>query len=342
MEELSVAIGVSRPTLSRYFNDPKSVRQSTADKIRLGLEQVDYIPNFFATRMNRESTGIVGVIIPYLHDLFFASLLEAIEKTGLRHDFTILTQSSHGDPRLEARAVERFISMNADAIVISPLGMDSDVGALELAASKLPVVFIDSNLPEHLPNVDFVGTDNRQSINIIVDYLCRTGTPPIFFSMPRLNSNSQEREAAYIERMQWHGLQPQVLTHDAIPERWSERWSFESHAYRLMDDYFSRGRYTADTLLCVNDLLAIGVLRAATRHHLTIKPSTGTEGIRVAGHGGYPLSDYMTPSLTTVTQDVTALAEAAIRIVIERVRGESSGQPSRQLFEASLKIQESA
>lgn len=331
-------IGVSRPTLSRYFNDPASVRQSTADKIQKALETVDYIPNFFATRMNRESTGIVGVIIPYLHDLFFTSLLEAIEIIGLEHDFTILTQSSHGDPRLELRAIERFISMNADAIVISPLGIYSDVKAIEYATSRLPFVFIDSNLPEPLPNVDFVGTDNRQSINIMVDYLCRTGTPPLFFSFERGNSNSQEREVAYVERMRAHGLEPRLLRHAPA----HDHWSFEAQAYQFMDDCFSRGHYTTDTILCVNDLLAIGVLRAANKHRLQVNQKNAMAGIRVAGHGGYPLCEYMTPSLTTVTQDVSALAKAAIAMVIRRVRAKSTETPSRQLFDASLKIRESA
>jgi DNA-binding LacI/PurR family transcriptional regulator len=53
MEELSAAIGVSRPTLSRYFQDPSKVSKSSVERIRSGLEQVDYTPNFFATRMNR-------------------------------------------------------------------------------------------------------------------------------------------------------------------------------------------------------------------------------------------------------------------------------------------------
>ena len=65
MNELSDALGISRPTLSRFFQDPASVRPSTSAKIEERLKSVDYVPNFFATRMNRKSTGIIGVVIPY-------------------------------------------------------------------------------------------------------------------------------------------------------------------------------------------------------------------------------------------------------------------------------------
>ncbi|MFT5743519.1 MAG: DNA-binding LacI/PurR family transcriptional regulator, partial [Paracoccaceae bacterium] len=36
MEELSVAIGVSRPTLSRYFQDPTRIKATTVARIEAG------------------------------------------------------------------------------------------------------------------------------------------------------------------------------------------------------------------------------------------------------------------------------------------------------------------
>ena len=79
MKELSGAIGLSRPTLSRYFQDPSAVRVSTSQKIKERLSEVDYVYNFIATRQNRKSSGLIGVIVPQYNDLFFASLLEAIK-----------------------------------------------------------------------------------------------------------------------------------------------------------------------------------------------------------------------------------------------------------------------
>jgi len=76
MTELSSAIGISRPTLSKFFQDADSVRGSTRERIEDALDTVDYVPNFFATKMNRDSTRIIGVIVPYLNDLFFTSLIQ--------------------------------------------------------------------------------------------------------------------------------------------------------------------------------------------------------------------------------------------------------------------------
>lgn len=340
MEELSAALGISRPTLSRFFHDPASVRGSTSDKIKRGLAQVDYVPNFFATRMNRKQSGLIGVIIPHLKDLFFASLLDVIEVAAMEAGFTIITQSSHGDPSLEARAADTLLSMSADGAIVAPLGADSHIDALARLRTRVPFVFVDSEMPETLPGVAHVGTNNRQSIGLITHYLCRTGDPPAFLGMPRLNSNSLEREAAYIATMDEAGEKPHIISRPIT----SDGWAFEAYAYTIMNDLFSRGQFTNGTLLCANDRLAIGASRAAHHHSLFSGGSAHEQCFRIAGHDDHPLSRFMTPSLTTVAQDIHSIGQAAVTTLLAQINGidEPDDRPRDRTFDAVLKVRESA
>ncbi len=45
MTEFSELSGISRPTVSKYFNDPTSVRETTRKKIEAAIEEYDYHPN---------------------------------------------------------------------------------------------------------------------------------------------------------------------------------------------------------------------------------------------------------------------------------------------------------
>lgn len=337
MAELSAAIGVSRPTLSRYFQNPESVRGSTSEKIRRGLEGVEYVPNFFATRMNRKSTGMIGVIIPYLNDLFFTKLLEAIEIAAMEAGFTIITQCSHSDPAIEARAAETFMSMNLDGALVAPLGNHSDFVAHQRLQARMPFVLVDSR-PVTMPDVDFVGSDHRQSTGIMTDYLCRVGEPPVFLAMPRVNFNAMERENAYIERMETLGHRPQVIGTELI----ADAWHFEAHGEAVLDRYFSSGRLTDRSILCANDRVAIGALRAASRHGLV--PGRGREGgLRIAGHDDYPLCPFTTPALTTVAQDVAAIGKASVSRLVQMIHAERQHEPPQvQLLDGTLRLRESA
>ncbi len=337
MEELSAAIGVSRPTLSRYFQSPDNVRGSTSEKIRRGLDRVEYVPNFFATRMNRKSSGLIGVIIPYLNDLFFTKLLEAIEIAAMEAGFTVITQCSHSDPAIEARAAETFLSMSVDGAVVAPLGEHSDVKVHQRLQSRLPFVLVDSR-PATMPNVDFVGTDHRQSTGLITEYLCRVGKPPIFLAMPRVNFNAMERENAYVERIKALGHEPVVIGTDLI----EALWHFEAHGEAVMSKFFAQGRLTDRSILCANDRVAIGALRAAARYGLV--PGRESEGgLRIAGHDGYPLCPFTVPALTTVAQNVEAIGGAAVSRLVNIISNTRSGEaPEIQLFEGTLKLRESA
>jgi transcriptional regulator with XRE-family HTH domain len=72
MEEFAAVSGLSRPTVSKYFNDPDSVRSSTRSRIEEALERYDFRPNIYAVNQNRRLTKNIGIVVPYLADPFFA------------------------------------------------------------------------------------------------------------------------------------------------------------------------------------------------------------------------------------------------------------------------------
>ncbi len=337
MEELSVAIGVSRPTLSRFFQDPTRIKSTTVARIEAGLARVEYVPNFFATRLNRKSTGMIGVIIPYLNDLFFTKLLESVEIAAMEAGLTVITQCSHSDPAIEARAAETFMSMNVDGALVAPLGDHSDQAVQLRLQSRLPFVLMDSR-PKTMPNVDFVGTNHMQSTGLITEYLCRVGDPPAFLAMPRVNFNALEREAAYVAQMEKMGFVPEILGTEFV----REDWHFEEHGEAVLDAEFARGQYVDRSILCVNDRVAIGAIRAAARHGL-VPGRSAKGGLRIAGHDDYPLCPYLNPSLTTVAQNTDAIGKKAVSRLLQRIHGEVSDGPSEiTLFDGHLELRESA
>ncbi len=337
MEELAIAIGVSRPTLSRYFQDPERVSRTSKERIKQGLDRVEYVPNFFATRMNRKSTGIIGVITPYLNDLFFTKLLEAIERAAMAAGYTVIAQCSHSDTLIEARAAETLMSMNVDGALMAPLGNQSDMRVLERLRSRLPFVLVDSR-PEGLSDVDFVGTNHVQSTGLATEYLCRVGPPPVFLAMPRVNFNAFEREKAYIAKMEELGHTPRIIGTEAL----NEEWFFESHGQAVLDREFAAGRLLEASVLCANDRVAIGALRAAASHGL--EPGAKRNGgLRIMGHDDYPLCPFLVPRLSTVEQDVDSIGPVAVSRLVSSIHAQKNqdGQFVK-LFDGTLRLRESA
>ena len=250
----------------------------------------------------------------------------------------MIAQSAEGSIDGEIKAVELLRSMGVDGAIIAPQGSSDADEVLRLAINDFPFIFADSKPHDTAVGADFIGTDNRQSIGLIVDYLHRTGSHPKFFRMPNLNLNASSREKAYREKMLELGLEPTFV--EANDNYGS--WNFEEFGFRIMDEHFNKQRHINDALICANDRIAIGAIRAANRHGLFATSDGKTSKFRIAGHDDHPLSAYVYPALTTVAQDIDGIAEGAVSALQQRISGDHTGE-SRDLFlEASLKIRESS
>ena len=334
MEEFSLLSGISRPTLSKYFNDPTSVRASTRVQIEQALQRCDYRPNLFAVNLNKRKPKIIGVVVPDLADPFYARLVGLIEQRCGAVGLLPMVLGSGGDATREARAIETLLSFKIAGAVLAPLGRSSKAALIQSLETRIPVVFLDSWIEG---TAAFVGTDNRQSVGLMTEYLCRTGERPTFFDMPPVNHNATERRAAYLAAMEGLGLQPEVL---AVPPRRDR--DFEEVGYTETLRWIDGGSaFPTRTLLCANDRIATGVMAAAFQRGIKVG-RTPDCALRVAGHDDQPLSRYACPPLTTVAQDFERLAQASLDVLLARIDGAAERQAMQVRLDARLVIRDSA
>ena len=210
MEEFAALSGLSRPTVSKYFNDPGSVRRSTREKIEQALERYDFRPNIYAVNQNRRSTKTLGIVVPFLADPFFSEIARTIERMCIDAGFRPILFGSHGDAGVEVENLENLRVLKPAGVLMAPLGRLSDRPTIEAFCADVPTVLFDSRI-EDLGEA-FVGSNNEQSIGMIVEYLCRTGDAPTFFEMRTpANPNAGKRRRAYEKAMARLGFEPRIV-----------------------------------------------------------------------------------------------------------------------------------
>lgn len=335
MEQLASVSGISRPTLSKFFNDPTSVRSSTRTRIEDALARYDYVPNVYAINQNRHLTRNIGILVPFLADPFFAEVARNLELLCGEAGYNPILLSSHGDPEREVVNLESLRGIRPAGVLLAPIGRRSDRDALEAFCGDVPTVLFDCDI-EGVGDSMF-GTDHYQSTGLMVDYLTRTGEPPALFEMKRApNPNANKRRDAYEAAMARAGQEAIVISVDG------EGWSFEEIARREAARLLSARSLPTNTILCSNDRLAIGVLAAAYEHGFRVGVGAG-HALRVAGHDDHPFSRFTCPPLTTVSQDYDRIAGQSLACLLDIIT--SAARPaakSTALFEASLVIRSSA
>lgn len=323
MKEFSEATGISRPTVSKYFHDPASVRASTRVRIEAALTQYDYRPNFLAVNQNRRNPKTVGVIVPQLTDPFYAEIAGRIERACIARGYAAIILSSHGAPADELRAIDMMRALNIGGVILSPLGAASDLRRVERLAQDVPVLLFDSYIGARLPSLT---CDNAQGIRLIVDHLCATGAAPCYIDMPPVNTTATERREAYTAAMETNGQKPVI--YDVGPVR----WDFEQIGYEIADRALAAGGFATNTVLCGNDRFAVGVLKAACE--LRIEVGKDAE-LRVAGHDNHPFARFTCPGLTTVAQDTAGLADTAAEMILEMM---TTGSPAHSKVRLASKL----
>jgi DNA-binding LacI/PurR family transcriptional regulator len=321
MEEFAVVSGISRPTLSKYFNDPESVRASTRARIEAALQTHDFRPNMFAVNQNRRMTRNIGIVVPYLADPFFAEIARQMETMVIGAGFRPILLSSHGDPSQEIDNLESLRTIKPAGVLMAPLGPASDHEQIEAFGKAVPTVHFDSNITG-LGDI-FVGHNNLQATDIIVKYLVESGEPPVFFEMNTpTNPNADHRRAAYIKGMQDRGLTPEFIAVEGTD------WNFEEIGYRGGLKAIMGRKLASNTVLCSNDRLAIGFLAAAFELGLRVGNGPG-HAIRVAGHDDHPFSRFTCPPLTTITQDYAGIARRAFECLFTLINQENRSNGAR-------------
>lgn len=335
MEEFAAVSGISRPTVSKYFNDPSSVRPSTRKKIESALERYDYRPNIYAMNQNRRLTKNIGIVVPFLADPFFAEIARFIEGLCIRAGFRPILLSSHGSPAQEIDNLESLRSLRPAGVLLAPLGRASDRGAVEKFCDDVPTILFDSNIDGI--GEAFVGSDNYSFVSQSIEYLTRTGEPPVFFEMATpANPNANKRRNAFIEIMTKLGHEPQVF------RARGEGWGFEEVGYEGGLEFLAQRTLQTNTVLCSNDRLAIGFLAACYERGLRVGRGDGC-ALRVSGLDDHPFSRFTCPSLTTVAHDYEAVSSKAVEMLLDLIdRDGRFDARDEHLFAAHLVLRASA
>ena len=335
MEEFAALSGISRPTVSKYFNDPTSVRASTREKIERALEKHDYRPNIYAINQNRKLTKNLGIVVPYLADPFFAEIARNIEQACIAAGYRPTLFSSHGDPNLEIEILDNLRALKPAGVLLAPLGRASDKSAIEVFCRNVPTVLFDSNIDGM--GEAFVGSDNESFVTQTVEYLCRTGEPPCFFEMKNpANPNANKRRNAYLNIMDKLGFAPDVIQIEGTG------WAFEEIGHQGGLKLLDEGNLKTNTILCSNDRLAIGLLSACYETGVRVGREDGC-ALRVASHDDHPFSKFTCPSLTTAAHDYTSVSDYSVDSLFRLIESGGHFQDRTEtLFAARLIMRNSA
>lgn len=301
--DVALRAKVSSATVSRYFNSPDVVRPPTRAKIEKAARELGYIRDRVAGAMHGMMSGSVGLIVPTVDNAIFAELIEAFSVRLHQHDRTMLIASHNYDLDRETGIVRSLLERRIDAIAL--VGRDHPTAALEMLRVRgIPVVTLwNADGVEGIPSI---GTDNHKGAMEVTQHLIDLQHRKIALLFPdtQFNDRARDRQSGVMESLQSAGI--------SVPDKWNLPCPYDTdRAKAVAMDLLQNDPPTA--FICGNDIIAHGVIHAASRLGVRIP-----EEVSVVGIGDFRGSSAIEPPLTTVRLPAIRIGQLAADTLIDK------------------------
>jgi LacI family transcriptional regulator, repressor for deo operon, udp, cdd, tsx, nupC, and nupG len=328
IKDVAEYAGVSPKTVSNVLNDYEHVSDRTRTAVRQAIDALGYRVNIAGRQLRRGRTGMIALVVPELDVAYFAELARHVMEEADRRGGTVLIHETGGRRERELAAAHGFDAQFTDGVLLSPLALlPSDLAG---RSGGLPLVLLGERTAPG--GADHVGIDNVAAAREATAHLLARGRRRIAVVGGAL------RGPQGTDRLRTTGYR-EALRAARVP--FDPELVVPVPAFHWQDGARAAARLAAsaappDALLCLNDHLALGAVRALHERGLSVPGE-----VDVAGFDDIEASRFSIPTLTTVAPDKRGIARAAVRLLMDRIDAAGDPPPTEHLAAHRLIVRES-
>jgi DNA-binding LacI/PurR family transcriptional regulator len=293
--------GVSKSLVSMVIRGDDRVSSARRDAVLRAVAELGYRPNAMARGLVQRRTRIIGVVVSDLHNPFNGDVVSGVlnEAAGLGYRALINTSDRRKD--LEEEAIESFLELRVDGLVLATSRIDDPT--IQKATAAVPVVVLGRRTSDDA--TDSLTVDNELGSEIAVNHCVELGHRSIAHVAGRESIAARRRRAGYLKAMGRHGLTGHMTVVDGD---FTEAGGYRGGRALLEQQPLPTAVFAA------NDLCAIGVLNALEEAGLEIPLD-----VSLVGYDNTSLAALRHVSLTSIHQPGEDMGRKAMELLFERI-----------------------
>ncbi|WP_406247898.1 LacI family DNA-binding transcriptional regulator [Microbacterium sp. M] len=324
--DIARVCGVSKMTVSNVLNARDGrVSAATRKRVLEAAAELNYQPSAAARSLSVARSEIISLVyyaaaegdlgLSNPHDAMLLGEIERhVSAAGKHLMIHAATDAADTARRLRSWNVDGAVFLGVLADEVEQLRLHQDV----------PMVFIDAYTDAEVATV---GIDDAQGSYAATRHLLDAGHREIAFVGPGASSAGviNARFTGFARALAEEGM-------SADPQRVIANLTF-ADADAAAEDLLGRTpRFTAAVVTA--DILAIGLIKAFARRGIRVP-----EDFSLVGFDDLPIAEMVTPSLSTVRQDIAEKARAAVELLMDQLDGRRD--PRRIILDPQLLVRDS-
>jgi LacI family transcriptional regulator len=301
IRDVAAAAGVSTTTVSKFVNGAQRFSPQVEATVKAVIAELGYRSNPLAQSMITGRTKSIGLSVLDISNPHFTSIVKGANRVAQVHGYTLLLVDTEENPSRE-RSLLEALSRRVDGMIVFSRMLEQEMDwMVELGK---PLVFFGHLARLEIP---WVASDDQRGAYMITRHLVTQGHSRIaYLGFPK-SRRDEERMAGIRECLAAHNLELTVYDGSAPSALEGERFC----------STIMLGAEHPDALICYNDLMAMGFMKAAQALGFNLP-----EDISVAGFDNIQFGQYTSPTLTTVDLQSERMGAAAMEKLIAIIDGE--------------------
>lgn len=261
IKDIAEAAGVSLSTVSNVINGKRNVGKKTREKVLQLIEEMDYVPNEAGKLLKTKENHTILFVFSDFDRSFYLEVLKGVNDYLKNKDYDLLICTQ--------RSCEKYMrnNMSSGCIVLDAALRDDTI--LRCANENYPIVALDRTCAS--PYVRSVIVDNYPAMcEMMQDIIDRGYRRFAFLSGVETSLDNMERYRGFSDTIEKNGLH------------------FHQKNY-FVGDYREESGYTVgkilslaenlpDALICANDNMAIGAIKAFRENNIRVPEDIAVTG----------------------------------------------------------------
>jgi DNA-binding LacI/PurR family transcriptional regulator len=314
--------GVSIATVSRVLNGTTPVHNEKADRVRLAMEELQFVPRHAARVLAGKRTNTIGLVLSEISGAFFPPMLKGIESATYEAGYDLLIHSTEKEGPSRRPLGEH----NTDGLLIFTDSLDHRE-LHRLYNLNFPIVLLHQTPPDSL-DIPVITIENKNGAATLTNHLIEAHGRRriVFLRGPEGHEDSVWRERGYREALEAHRIKfdPGLIGAGGFDE---EKGLAAIHQMLLAGLKF-------DAIFAGDDDSAIGAIRALRQAGRRVP-----QDVAVVGFDDVPFARYLSPALTTVCAPIEQVGKEAVRQLVRQMNGQPADPLT--LMRTELVIRES-
>ena len=317
IKEIAQRANVSRTTVSRVLNNSGYVSEKARSAVLKVIEETGYVPSQHAKSLRTKKTKVIGVILPKISTETSSRLVKGIDEILSESGYQILLANTNLTPEKEIENLRLLKSRHVDGIILSATNTEPELME-EIRHLTIPFVAVGQNMP----GFSHVVFDDYRAAKDAVQALIKKGHREIAFigvseSDPAVGGL---RKRGYLDAMKESGL--------PVEERWVRTGIFDMESGKTcMKEIMEASGQKPTAVVAVTDRLAIGAIQHLKELGLSIPGD-----FAVVGMGASELSQFITPSLSTIDFMIEEAGKEAASLILKML-DDSEGKSIKRKVE---------